>query len=70
MATAPTARDYSLLGMETKRTEDAGLANADWYACPIARSRLKELMQRRDGPAHTQKESERYAISTNGISVY
>ena len=51
MATAPTARDYSLLGMETKRAEDAGLANADWYACPIARSRLKELMQRRDGPA-------------------
>jgi fatty acid desaturase len=37
--------------METQHAVERGLANAEWYACPIARARLKELMQRRDGPA-------------------
>jgi fatty acid desaturase len=30
---------------------ERGLATATWYSCPIPRKRLKELMQRRDGPA-------------------
>jgi fatty acid desaturase len=46
-----TKRDYSLIGREAKLAEERGLANAEWYACKIPRSRLKELMQRRDGPA-------------------
>ena len=46
-----TKRDYSLVGRETKLAEERGLANADWYSCNIPRSRLKEFMQRRDGPA-------------------
>jgi fatty acid desaturase len=45
-----TRRDYSLIGRDTKLAEERGLASADWYACPISRKRLKELMQRRDGP--------------------
>jgi fatty acid desaturase len=44
-------RDYSLVGRETKLAEERGLASAQWYAAPIPRKRLKELMQRRDGPA-------------------
>ncbi len=44
-------RDYSLIGRDTKLAEEQGLASAEWYACPISRARLKELMQRRDGPA-------------------
>ena len=44
-------RDYSLVGRETKLAEERGLANAPWYTCKISRQRLKELMQRRDGPA-------------------
>jgi fatty acid desaturase len=44
-------RDYSLVGRDTKLAEERGLANAQWYACAIPRQRLKELMQRRDGPA-------------------
>ena len=44
-------RDYSLVGRDTKLAEERGLANAEWYACKISRQRLKELMQRRDGPA-------------------
>jgi fatty acid desaturase len=46
-----TQRDYSLIGRDTKLAEERGLANAQWYACKIPRARLKELMQRRDGPA-------------------
>jgi fatty acid desaturase len=44
-------RDYSLVGLDTDLAEERGLANAEWYACKIPRQRLKELMQRRDGPA-------------------
>lgn len=51
MATQITKRDYSLVGRDTKLAEERGLANADWYQCNISRQRLKELMQRRDGPA-------------------
>ena len=44
-------RDYSLMGSETKLAEERGLAGAQWYAAPIPRKRMKELMQRRNGPA-------------------
>jgi fatty acid desaturase len=44
-------RDYSLTGPENKRAQEKGLAAADWYASPIPRQRLKELMKRKDGPA-------------------
>jgi fatty acid desaturase len=43
--------DYSLLGKNAKLAEKKGLASAEWYSSPISRKRLKELMQRRDGPA-------------------
>jgi fatty acid desaturase len=46
-----TTRDYSLIGRDTKLAEERGLAEAQWYASPIPRKRLKELMQRKDGPA-------------------
>jgi fatty acid desaturase len=41
-------RDYSLVGLDTKRAEAEGLATAEWYHTPIPRKRLKELMQRSD----------------------
>jgi fatty acid desaturase len=44
-------RDYSLVGRDTKRAAELGLSNAQWYAAPIPRKTLKELMQRKDGPA-------------------
>jgi fatty acid desaturase len=50
-ASAPHPRDYSLEGPLNKRAQDIGLANADWYKTPIPRARMKELMQRSDGPA-------------------
>ncbi|HUZ46306.1 MAG TPA: fatty acid desaturase family protein [Terriglobia bacterium] len=51
MGVEGSRRDYSLIGRDTKLAEERGLANADWYACKIPRARMKELIQRRDGPA-------------------
>jgi len=51
MAATISKRDYSLVGKDSKYAEQQGLASAQWYACPISRKRLKELMQRKDGPA-------------------
>jgi fatty acid desaturase len=51
MAVQITPRDYSLVGLDAKRAEERGLADAQWYASAIPRARLKELMQRKDGPA-------------------
>jgi fatty acid desaturase len=46
-----TPRDYSLIGLDSKLAVETGLSAAQWYACPIPRKRLKELMKRKDGPA-------------------
>ena len=44
-------RDYSLIGCDAELAVQNGLSAAKWYACPIARKDLKELMKRSDGPA-------------------
>jgi fatty acid desaturase len=41
-----TWKDYSLSGLEGQRKVEAGLASARWYACPVPRKIMKELMQR------------------------
>ena len=46
-----TPRDYGLLGRDSRIAVEMGLVSAQWYQCPMPRKRLKELMQRRDGPA-------------------
>jgi len=48
---APYPRDYDLLGPLSKRAQQIGLANGQWYRTDIPRARMKELMQRTDGPA-------------------
>jgi fatty acid desaturase len=49
--TAVQVRDYALTGKETERAKASGLANADWYRTDVPRKVMKDLMQRRDGPA-------------------
>jgi fatty acid desaturase len=44
-------RDYSLNGTDTRRALETGLASAEWYHSDVPRKVMKELMQRRDGPA-------------------
>ena len=51
MPDAWVRRDYSLVGDQGKLAVEHGLANAQWYASPIPRERLKGLMKRSDGPA-------------------
>ncbi|MGO4500400.1 fatty acid desaturase family protein [Paenibacillus sp. 2RAB27] len=51
MAIVVQKRDYSITGQESIRAQERGLASAEWYASPIPRAKMKELMKRKDGPA-------------------
>ena len=51
MSVEITRRDYSLIGRDSKLAVETGLSAAQWYACPISRKQLKELMKCKDGPA-------------------
>ena len=43
--------DYSLTGLNAARAVEKGLAEADWYQCPVPRATMRKLLERRDGPA-------------------
>lgn len=44
-------RDYSLIGLNAAQAIENGLAEADWYQCPVPRATMRTLLERRDGPA-------------------
>lgn len=44
-------RDYSLLGADSARAVQSGLADAAWYHSDVPRKDMKALMQRSDQPA-------------------
>ena len=46
-----THQDYSLLSARGIRAVQKGLADAKWYTTPIPREKMRELLERRDGPA-------------------
>lgn len=43
--------DYSLVGKDSVRAVEKGLAEATWYASPVPKEKMRELLRRRDGPA-------------------
>ena len=43
--------DYSLVGKNSTLAIEKGLADARWYASPVPKARMRELLKRRDGPA-------------------
>jgi Na+-transporting NADH:ubiquinone oxidoreductase subunit F len=43
--------DYSLTGENAAAAVEKGLAEADWYQCPVPRAEMRKLLERRDGPA-------------------
>src|SRR5271156_2750240 len=43
--------DYSLTGLNAGLAVERGLAEADWYQCPVPRATMRKLLERRDGPA-------------------
>jgi MocE subfamily Rieske [2Fe-2S] domain protein len=47
----PEHLDYSLTGENATRAVERGLAEADWYQCPVPRAEMRKLLERRDGPA-------------------
>lgn len=46
-----TKPDYSLTGVRAAQAIEMGLAEADWYQCPVPRGAMRQLLERRDGPA-------------------
>ena len=47
----PNVLDYSLIGENSKRAIQLGLAEAEWYQCPVPRKEMRKLLERRNGPA-------------------
>ena len=43
--------DYSLTGVNAALAIEKGLAEADWYQCPVPRETMRRLLVRRNGPA-------------------
>lgn len=50
-AIRPLKLDYSLTGESAARAIERGLAEAEWYQCAVPRATMRELLERRDGPA-------------------
>ena len=70
-ASAPYPRNYSLEGPLNERARQMGLASAEWYKSDIPRARMKELMQRSDGPAMRDTIIWFVALMvTGGLGVY
>ncbi len=70
MAARATGRDYSLLGKETEHAVASGLASAEWYRSLVPRRQLKELMQRRDGPALRDTAIWLGALVLSGVAAW
>ena len=51
LSNPPLKLDYSLTGVNSTLAVEKGLAEADWYQCPVPRDTLRQLLERRDGPA-------------------
>jgi len=47
----PDVLDYSLTGENFARAVELGLAEADWYQCPVPRKKMRALLERKNGPA-------------------
>ena len=43
--------DYSLTGVNSTLAVEKGLAEAQWYQCPVPREVMRSLLERRNGPA-------------------
>jgi Na+-transporting NADH:ubiquinone oxidoreductase subunit F len=47
----PPRLDYTLTGVNSHLAVERGLAEADWYQCEVPRETMRQLLERRDGPA-------------------
>lgn len=44
-------RDCSLVGAESQKVIELGLTDAEWYQSPVPREKMRELLERKNGPA-------------------
>ncbi len=51
MSSKVALSDYSLVGPMAQQAIERGLAEADWYQTPVPRAEMRQLLERRDGPA-------------------
>ena len=51
MSSHSVVLDYSLTGTNATLAVERGLAEAEWYQCPVPRETMRTLLERRDGPA-------------------
>jgi Na+-transporting NADH:ubiquinone oxidoreductase subunit F len=72
MPAANTIRlsDYSLVGKNTALAIENGLAEATWYASPVPKEKMRELLQRRDGPAIRDTIIWFALLITSGVCSY
>ena len=47
----PAKLDYTLTGANAAQAVERGLAEAEWYQCPVPRNAMRRLLERRNGPA-------------------
>src|SRR5580704_3963408 len=66
----PLKLDYSLTGVNSTLAVERGLAEAEWYQCPVPRDTMRGLLQRRDGPAIRDTILWFALIFTSGFLTY
>ena len=62
--------DYSLVGKNTAWAIEHGLAEASWYTPPVAKDKMRALLQRRDGPAIRDTLIWFALIISSGVASY
>jgi len=50
LASSIRLSDYSLVGKDSTLAVEKGLAEAKWYTSPVPKQKMRELLERRDGP--------------------
>ncbi|MCL4507676.1 MAG: NADH:ubiquinone reductase (Na(+)-transporting) subunit F [Chloroflexi bacterium] len=62
--------DYSLVGKDSALAIEKGLVEAKWYTSPVPRRKMRELLQRRDGPAIRDTLIWFFLLGALGLSGY
>jgi hypothetical protein len=59
-------RDYSLVGADSARAVEAGLAEADWYTSPVPKDKLRAQLARHAElqPRETELQAQSLAAAT------
>lgn len=63
-------KDYSLVGRDTALAVERGLAEADWYTSPVPREVMRDLLERKDGPAVRDTILYAALLAVSGAATY